>query len=188
MQYYGTPTTLAADQDDNQTCCGTWSIVELIAFILIPPLLLKMWRSRSSGAPVTAHLDSAAADQPSAAARRRRAAPTPVASPVAPRRAPRRGPATRPPAPPAVGCARTGVGGVACCRGWRCSSWLFLLVLSPLQQSRAQDVLYTQFRSELAAATAPFGVDPIPPGDPVALLEVAVGRGQPGRGRGHRRR
>lgn len=49
---------------------------------------------------------------------------------------------------------------------------LFLLVLSSLQQSRAQDVLYTQFRSELAAATAPFGVKPIPAGDPVALLEV----------------
>jgi sortase A len=48
----------------------------------------------------------------------------------------------------------------------------FLLVLSPLQQSRAQDVLYTQFRSELDAATAPFGVDPITPGHPVALLEI----------------
>lgn len=48
----------------------------------------------------------------------------------------------------------------------------FLLVLSPLQQSRAQDVLYTQFRSQLAAATAPFGVEPIAPGSPVAVIEV----------------
>ncbi len=48
----------------------------------------------------------------------------------------------------------------------------FLLVLSPIQQGRAQDVLYTTFRSQLAAATAPFGVDPIPPGAPVALIEV----------------
>jgi sortase A len=46
------------------------------------------------------------------------------------------------------------------------------LVLSPIQQSRAQSVLYTKFRSELAAATAPFGVDPIAPGDPVALVVV----------------
>lgn len=49
---------------------------------------------------------------------------------------------------------------------------VFLLVLSPLQQSRAQDVLYTRFRGELAAATAPFGVEPIRPGSPVALIEV----------------
>ena len=55
----------------------------------------------------------------------------------------------------------------------------FLLVLSPLQQSRSQDVLYTQFRSELDAATAPFGVDPIPPGHPVALLAIpAIGVNQ----------
>lgn len=49
---------------------------------------------------------------------------------------------------------------------------VFLLVLSPVQQSRAQDVLYTQFRSEVDATTAPFGVDPIPPGHPVALIAV----------------
>lgn len=51
---------------------------------------------------------------------------------------------------------------------------VFLLVLSPLQQSRAQDVLYTTFRSQLAAATAPFGVDPIAPGSPIAVMEVPV--------------
>ena len=63
----------------------------------------------------------------------------------------------------------------------------FLLVLSPIQQSRAQSVLYTQFRSELDAATAPFGVDPIPPGDPVALIEVPAVGHPAGRRRGHRR-
>ena len=49
---------------------------------------------------------------------------------------------------------------------------VFLLVLSPLQQSRDQSVLYTQFRSQLAAATAPFGVKPIASGAPVALIDV----------------
>lgn len=48
----------------------------------------------------------------------------------------------------------------------------FLLVLSPLQQARAQDVLYGQFRTELAAATAPFGAEPIMPGAPVAIIEI----------------
>lgn len=53
---------------------------------------------------------------------------------------------------------------------------VFLLVLSPLQQSRAQSVLYTQFRSELAAATAPFGAKPIPEASPVALVDIpAIG-------------
>lgn len=56
---------------------------------------------------------------------------------------------------------------------------VFLLVLSGLQQSRAQDVLYTRFRSELGAATAPFGVAPIRSGDPVALLDIpSVGLSQ----------
>lgn len=49
---------------------------------------------------------------------------------------------------------------------------VFLLVLSSIQQSRAQDVLYAQFRSEVDATTAPFGVAPIPPGHPVALIAV----------------
>lgn len=53
---------------------------------------------------------------------------------------------------------------------------LFLLVLSPVQEQRDQDVLYTQFRSELAAATAPIGTSVVAPGAPVALLEVpAIG-------------
>ncbi len=48
MQYYGTPTTLSADQTGNESILRKLVIVELIAFILVPPLLLKMWRSRSS--------------------------------------------------------------------------------------------------------------------------------------------
>jgi sortase A len=49
----------------------------------------------------------------------------------------------------------------------------FVFVLSPLQQHRSQDLLYTQLRSELAAATAPFGVTAIRPGAPVAILDIA---------------
>jgi phosphate ABC transporter phosphate-binding protein len=48
VQYYGTPTNLSAYKDDNEGILRKLVIVELIAFILIPPLLLKLWRSRSS--------------------------------------------------------------------------------------------------------------------------------------------
>jgi sortase A len=48
----------------------------------------------------------------------------------------------------------------------------FLLVLSPLQQSRAQDLLYKEFRTDLAAATAPFEAEPIEPGAPIAILQI----------------
>jgi sortase A len=48
----------------------------------------------------------------------------------------------------------------------------FLLVLSPLQQSRSQDLLYKEFRTQLAAATAPFEAEPIRPGSPVAILQI----------------
>ncbi|WP_197025993.1 class E sortase [Nocardioides sp. URHA0020] len=46
-----------------------------------------------------------------------------------------------------------------------------LLFLSSISQSRAQDLLYDQFRHELGAATAPVGPI-VPAGDPVAVLEV----------------
>lgn len=46
-----------------------------------------------------------------------------------------------------------------------------LLVLGGLEQHRAQDRLYGEFREQLAAATAPVG-GIIPPGSPVALLSV----------------
>jgi sortase A len=68
---------------------------------------------------------------------------------------------------------------VGVCSGLALFFVVFLLVLSPLQQSRAQSVLYTQFRSELAAATAPFGVQPIDAGSPVALIDIpAIGMRQ----------
>ena len=77
---------------------------------------------------------------------------------------------------PSVTAARAVTWVLAVVSGFALFFVVFLLVLSPLQQSRAQSVLYTEFRSELAAATAPFGVDPIKPGSPVALLEIpAVG-------------
>jgi sortase A len=48
----------------------------------------------------------------------------------------------------------------------------FLLVLSPLQEARAQDLLYRDFRAQLAATTAPFGDGDITPGAPVAIIEI----------------
>lgn len=48
----------------------------------------------------------------------------------------------------------------------------FLVLVSPVQQSRAQDLLYADLREQLAAATAPIGVDPITPGAPIAILDV----------------
>ncbi len=48
----------------------------------------------------------------------------------------------------------------------------FVFVLSPLQQHRSQDLLYSEFRSQLAAVTAPFGVQAIEPGVPVAILDI----------------
>ena len=46
VQYYGTPTNLSADQERATTASRKLVIVELIAFLLIPPLLLKLWRSK----------------------------------------------------------------------------------------------------------------------------------------------
>lgn len=45
------------------------------------------------------------------------------------------------------------------------------LFLSGVTQERDQQLLYTQFREQLAAATAPIGPT-TPPGDPVALLSI----------------
>jgi hypothetical protein len=50
VQYYGTSTTLAADSTDEGTLRNL-VILELLAFILVPPLLFKMWRSRRSERP-----------------------------------------------------------------------------------------------------------------------------------------
>lgn len=46
-----------------------------------------------------------------------------------------------------------------------------LLVLGGLAQSRDQQLLYTEFRTQLAAATAPIG-PVVPAGDPVALIQI----------------
>ena len=46
-----------------------------------------------------------------------------------------------------------------------------LLFLSSISQDRAQDLLYGQFRGDLAGATAPVG-PVVDPGDPVALLDI----------------
>jgi sortase A len=48
---------------------------------------------------------------------------------------------------------------------------LYSLVLGAVQEARSQNVLYAQFRQQLAAGTAPVGGF-IKPGKPVALLEI----------------
>lgn len=47
----------------------------------------------------------------------------------------------------------------------------YLVVIAPVQQDRAQQVLYSQFREEVAKATAPIG-GMVPPGAPVAVLDI----------------
>ncbi|MBM7786453.1 sortase [Tenggerimyces flavus] len=47
----------------------------------------------------------------------------------------------------------------------------YLVVIAPVQQDRAQQVLYSTFREQVALATAPIG-GMIPPGAPVAVLEI----------------
>ena len=51
--------------------------------------------------------------------------------------------------------------------------WVFvqLLLLGDLEHERAQDLLYGQFRTEVASATAPVG-PVVPVGDPVALVRI----------------
>jgi sortase A len=48
---------------------------------------------------------------------------------------------------------------------------LYLVVISPIQQDRDQEILYAQLREELAAATAPTG-GAIEAGHPIALLRI----------------
>jgi len=50
-------------------------------------------------------------------------------------------------------------------------AFLYLFVLSGLEQSRTQQALYGEFRTQVAEGTAPRGA-PIAPGSPVALLSV----------------
>jgi sortase A len=56
-------------------------------------------------------------------------------------------------------------------------AFLYLLFISPLEESRAQQRLYTTFREQLGAITAPIG-GVIAPGAPVALIHIpAIGLG-----------
>lgn len=81
---------------------------------------------------------------------------------------PRKPPPPRPETPRAAAIAITAMLVVASLCGW---FLLQVLVLSGLEESRAQNVLYSQLREELAAQTAPTG-GAIEPGSPVAVLDV----------------
>ena len=93
-------------------------------------------------------------------------APPPVPT-AAPRRVKARKPARRPAEGPAavVSSAATMVALVSL---WFVAQALFL---SDVSQEREQDLLYTKFRKDLAAATVSLGPT-TPPGEPVALLSI----------------
>ncbi|WP_246289926.1 sortase domain-bontaining protein [Nocardioides marinus] len=88
-----------------------------------------------------------------------------VAGPARPPKPPR---APRPPltGTPAVTSSAATMLAVVCL-------WVFvqLLLLGDLEHERAQDLLYGQFRTEVASATAPVG-PVVPVGDPVALVRI----------------
>lgn len=79
----------------------------------------------------------------------------------------RRGP-RRPPLSPTRAAALVVPGAIAALALWFV---LYALVLSGLQESHTQHVLYNQLRYGLAQATVPFGGS-ITPGTPVALLDA----------------
>ena len=90
------------------------------------------------------------------------------AKPAKPRKPPRPARAPRPPltGTPAVTSSAATMLAVVCL-------WVFvqLLLLGDLKHERAQDLLYAQFRTEIASATAPVG-PVVPVGDPVALVRI----------------
>jgi phosphate transport system substrate-binding protein len=49
VQYFGTPTNLSAYRDGNDGLLRKLVVVEVLMFVVVPPLLLKRWRSRRSG-------------------------------------------------------------------------------------------------------------------------------------------
>lgn len=53
-----------------------------------------------------------------------------------------------------------------------CWVLLQMLVLGGLSHQRSQDLLYGEFREQLANLTAPIGLEPIEPREPVALIEA----------------
>lgn len=79
---------------------------------------------------------------------------------------PPRGP--RPATPDGVSVVVTAMVMVGVVAGW---FLLQVLLLGGLSQARSQQVLHAELRQELAAQTAPTGVD-VTPGDPVALLAI----------------
>jgi sortase A len=81
---------------------------------------------------------------------------------------PRKPPPPRPETPRGAAIAITAMLVVASLCGW---FLLQVLVLSGLEESRAQTVLYSQLREQLAAQTAPTG-GAIEPGNPVAVLTI----------------
>ena len=118
------------------------------------------------------HTTTPAADpQPTPPRRPRRARPGKQAT-----RPPRRARAQRPSAPagpPSPVESTAAVASSAFTMIAIVSLWVVvqMLVLSPVSQSRAQDLLYRDLRGDLAAATAPVGPT-VPAGDPVALLRI----------------
>lgn len=79
--------------------------------------------------------------------------------------------AARPPRPRPQGASAvtsTATAMVALLCGW---VLLHLLVLGNVSHARSQDLLYDQFRTELAGLTAPVG-PVVPAGDPVAILRI----------------
>ncbi len=104
-----------------------------------------------------------APEQAPAGSRWRRQAPA--------RRAERPARAPRPPRPPVHGAAATWSSistMVALICVW---SVLHLLVLAQVSHARAQDLLFDEFRVQLAAATAPID-GTAAPGSPVAILDI----------------
>lgn len=85
------------------------------------------------------------------------------------RQRPVRAPRPRRPQDDAISGVTTGVTMVALVTSW---VLLQMLVLGGLSQDRSQDLLYREFRTELAAMTAPTGEDSIEPGAPVALMQA----------------
>ena len=81
---------------------------------------------------------------------------------------PRKPPPPRPPTPRGAAVAISAMLVVASLCGWLL---LQVLVLGGLEESRAQNVLYSQLREQLADQTAPTG-GAIEPGSPMAVLAI----------------
>lgn len=118
--------------------------------------------------------DSAAATSPAGpigSAGRRARLRRPPRSPARPRRDIRPGEAEE-----TLSVASSALGVVALVCAWML---LQLLVLGGISEARSQTLLYTEYRTELAQATAPTGAldfegTPVAAGSPVAILKIPV--------------